>query len=173
MIRRSTVIWSTAAIVVGTGLFLVKHQVQALEDRLTTLNRSITENREAIHVLNAEWSYLNRPERLERLGRKLLGYEPQQSAQLVRMDTLRESLTPVPATPTTATPASATKAKPRKPKRTAAMPKRPNIARAVAAIKKPRATATPESRRKDTAWVASIMAKLGSNPDAPKPGNRQ
>lgn len=162
MIRRSTIIWSTTAILVGTGLFLVKHQVQELEERLTTLNRSITENREAIHVLNAEWSYLNRPERLEKLGRKLLGYEPHESVQLARMETLRKSLAPAPVA----------KIKPRKPrgatgatgKPSAPRPKTPNIAKAAAAIKKPRAEPTPESRRKDTAWVTAVMAKLGSKP---------
>ena len=92
MIRRSTVIWSALAIGVGVGLFFVKHQVQALEDRLVSVNREIAANRETIHVLTAEWSHLTRPDRLEDLGRRLLALEPVTREQTIDISELPERL---------------------------------------------------------------------------------
>jgi len=141
MIRRSTLMWTLAAVAVGAGLFVVKHRVQELEDRLAELNRAIAEDREAIHVLNAEWSYLNRPERLEDLGRRLLGLQPAEAARMVRMDGLDERLSPPPDIKTAAA--------------------RPTVVTADA-IKKPRReTGTAPVRQSDAAWVAALMAKLG------------
>lgn len=92
MIRRSTIIWSALAIGVGTGLFFVKHEVQALEDRLDAVNLEIAQNRETIHVLNAEWSHLTRPERLEDLGQRLLRMEPVTREQTIDITQLRDRL---------------------------------------------------------------------------------
>ena len=71
--RRSTLLWSTLCLAVVIGLFVVKHRVQDLEDRLHALNAEILADRDATQVLEAEWSYLNQPARLEALSRKLLG----------------------------------------------------------------------------------------------------
>ena len=57
-------------------LFVVKSQVQDMEEELVGLNRSITEDRQAIHVLKAEWSYLNEPSRLKNLAERYLGLSP-------------------------------------------------------------------------------------------------
>lgn len=74
--RRSTLMWAVLGIAVVIGLFVVKHRVQALEERLQTLNTEIIANQDAVQVLEAEWSYLNQPARLEALGRRLLGMTP-------------------------------------------------------------------------------------------------
>ncbi|MBT5648081.1 MAG: energy transducer TonB, partial [Rhodospirillaceae bacterium] len=69
--RRSTLLWSALAISVVIGLFAVKHRVQTLEDRLHALNTDIITDRDAIQVMEAEWSYLNQPARLEALSKRL------------------------------------------------------------------------------------------------------
>lgn len=97
MIRRSTVIWSALAIGVGVGLFFVKHEVQALEERLVAVNRDIAEHRETIHVLEAEWSHLTRPERLEDLGQRLLRLEPVAHDQTIDLSELDERLAEIEA----------------------------------------------------------------------------
>ena len=79
--RRSTVLWSVLCIAVVIKLFVVKHRVQDLEDRLRALNAEILSDRDATQVLEAEWSYLNQPARLESLSRKLLGMEPPSAGQ--------------------------------------------------------------------------------------------
>lgn len=79
---RATVFWSVLAALVGFGLFHVKYQVQALEDRLAKLNRGIVHEQEQIHVLHAEWTYLDRPERIEELSKKFLDLAPPKPDQI-------------------------------------------------------------------------------------------
>ena len=87
--RRSTILWSMLCIAVVVGLFVVKHRVQDLEDRLQALNAEILSDRDATQVLEAEWSYLNQPARLEALSRKLLGMEPLSAGQTLTLDEFR------------------------------------------------------------------------------------
>ena len=96
--RRSTLLWSVLAISVVIGLFVVKHRVQALEDRLHALNAEIITDRNAVEVMQAEWSHLNQPARLEALSKRLLGMAAPDSAQIVSMqEFLNHSTTkPVP-----------------------------------------------------------------------------
>jgi len=79
---RATVFWSVLAALVGFGLFHVKYQVQTLEDRLAKVNRAIVREQEQIHVLRAEWSYLDRPERIEQLAQKYLELAPPKASQI-------------------------------------------------------------------------------------------
>ncbi len=81
MIRATTVIWVLLSVVAGVWLLVVKHQVQSLEGELRRVERAIVAEQEAIHVLAAEWSYLNQPARLDGLGRRLIGLAPVTAAQ--------------------------------------------------------------------------------------------
>ena len=72
MIRTSTLVWLGLAIVMGSGLFYLKYEVQDLEQSLVRLNTEVRDNKQALHVLRAEWSYLNQPDRLARLSRRYL-----------------------------------------------------------------------------------------------------
>lgn len=76
MMRMSTLAILLVAVAIGVGLFMVKYRVQDLEDQLVDLNREIARDREAIHVLNAEWSLLNDPGRLKDLSGRYLGMAP-------------------------------------------------------------------------------------------------
>ena len=87
--RRSTLLWLVLCSAVVIGLFIVKHRVQDLEDRLKALNAEILSDRDATQVLEAEWSYLNQPARLEALSRKLLGMEPLSAGQTLTLDEFR------------------------------------------------------------------------------------
>ena len=86
---KSTLLWSALCIAVVIGLFAVKHNVQELEGRLKALNAEILFDRESTQVLEAEWSYLNQPARLEKLGRKLLGMRPASVDQIVTLGDFR------------------------------------------------------------------------------------
>ena len=90
--RRSTFLWSILAMSVVVGLFVVKHRVQTLEDRLQALNAEIITDRDAIQVMQAEWSYLNQPARLEALSKRLLGMNTPESAQRLSMQEFLEKL---------------------------------------------------------------------------------
>lgn len=99
MIQLGTVLWLTFAVTAGVGLFQVKYEVQALEEELTRLHRQILRDQEAIHVLHAEWSYLNEPRRLAELARRHLGMEPVSADRLSSFDALPDPLPLPPVAP--------------------------------------------------------------------------
>ena len=82
MIRMMIVLWTVLAASVGVGLFLLKHEVQTLEEELAQTNRAIRVTQEGIHVLKAEWSFLDDPVRLHRLAARHLGMAPLKPEQV-------------------------------------------------------------------------------------------
>lgn len=83
-----TILWTLLAVGVGVVLFVVKYEVKDLEHRLAGLNTQIHSNQETIHILRAEWSYLNDPVRLRALSEKHLGMKPVTPNQVATLDTL-------------------------------------------------------------------------------------
>jgi cell division protein FtsL len=77
-----------------TGLYHLKQRVQAAERRLASVNQSIVQDRQAIHVLRAEWAYLARPSRLERLAARHLKLEPIKPSQIRAFDELPAQFAP-------------------------------------------------------------------------------
>ena len=90
--RRSMTLWLLLATCAGIMLFLVKHEVQDREDRLNALHSEILADQEAIQVLNAEWSYLNRPDRLEHLIHAFSERPPARHLQMTSIDMLPQHL---------------------------------------------------------------------------------
>ena len=90
--RRSMTLWLLLATCAGISLFLIKHEVQEREDRLNALHQEILADQEAIQVLNAEWSYLNRPDRLEHLIREFSEHHIANRLQLTSLDMLPQLL---------------------------------------------------------------------------------
>lgn len=86
MIRPAMVVIVLLAASLGVTLFVVKYQVQDLENELVQLNREVTDDRQAIHVLKAEWSHLNEPARLRLLAERYLGLEAVQAKQVGTAD---------------------------------------------------------------------------------------
>lgn len=74
--------------VISVGLVAVKTRVQDMETRLSTLQREIKTDRDAIRVLKAEWSHLNDPSRLKRLAETYLKLSPVKSAQIASVNAL-------------------------------------------------------------------------------------
>jgi cell division protein FtsL len=86
MIKSVTMLWLVLAVAVSGALFRVSYRVQHLEHHLASVNKQIGDQEEAIRVLQAEWSYLNDPSRLEALARKHLPMEPTKPSQIVTLD---------------------------------------------------------------------------------------
>jgi hypothetical protein len=63
-------------------MFGVKYQVQALEDELARTRRATIAEEHEIHVLDAEWAYLTRPETLEGMNRQFMSLAPISTKQL-------------------------------------------------------------------------------------------
>ncbi len=78
-------IWVLAAALAAFGLFHVKHEISAIEEELADVRRSIMVRREAIHILEAEWSYLNQPSRIAELARRHLNLAPMTPEQVLGM----------------------------------------------------------------------------------------
>ena len=72
------------------GIYQVKYETRALDERIAALHTEIEDERDALAVARAEWSLLNRPERIERLAKKYLELAPVQPAQLVILDEVTE-----------------------------------------------------------------------------------
>ena len=71
-------------------IYQVKYEARGLDEEIAGLSKKIEAERDAIAVLRAEWSLLNRPERIERLAEKYLKLNPAQPRQLVTLDTLSD-----------------------------------------------------------------------------------
>jgi len=90
MIRISSLVWLVVLALLGVGLFQVKYAVQAKERELKSVYRQITADRDAIRVLEAEWSYLNDPERLADLARRHTDLSPTMAGQIVTFAGLQD-----------------------------------------------------------------------------------
>lgn len=68
---------------IALSLFVVENEVEDMRKDLAEIERQIVADKEAIHVLKAEWAYLTRPQRIAELSSKYLDLEPVQSEQFV------------------------------------------------------------------------------------------
>jgi len=81
-------IWVFIIAGISLALFQVEQKVQQREEELAQLNQQILKNQEALHVLKAEWSYLNQPSRLEGLNDKFLSLAPVTGWQIAKISDL-------------------------------------------------------------------------------------
>ena len=73
---------AVALAVIAVVIYQVKYETRGLEQRVSRLQLTISQERDAIGILRAEWSHLNRPARLEQLARKHLGMRPLDATQV-------------------------------------------------------------------------------------------
>jgi cell division protein FtsL len=86
--------WLVAGSVTALILFQIKQEVRVLEEEIAGAQSAILENQEAVHVLEAEWSYLNSPARIATLAERHLGLAPIPGERVVGFDDL-----PLPGAP--------------------------------------------------------------------------
>lgn len=68
--------WILAGSATALTLFQIKQEVLELEHDIKSVHREILRDQEAIHVLEAEWSYLNNPARIAALAERHLNLAP-------------------------------------------------------------------------------------------------
>lgn len=76
-------LWVTLTFLLGSGILVMKNQVQDLEDQLIGINKNIQEDIKTIHILKAEWSHLNSPKRLRQLAEKHISLNPIRAEQII------------------------------------------------------------------------------------------
>lgn len=82
MIKPINIMWLIILFCSAYGVFQVKYRVADLRKDLAEINRQLEQERDAIHVLKAEWSYLNQPDRLRNLAQRHLKLEALTVAQI-------------------------------------------------------------------------------------------
>jgi cell division protein FtsL len=86
--------WLIAGSVTALTLFQIKQEVRSLEREIADSQREILHDQEAVHILEAEWSYLNSPARLATLAERHLGLGPIPAERVIGFDDL-----PLPGVP--------------------------------------------------------------------------
>ena len=92
MKRVTRLVWPLLFAGLVFGLYNLKAQVEEREKELARIQHAIEDEREAIQVLRAEWSYLNQPERLRRLAAAKLDLQPAQQRQMSSFERLGQRL---------------------------------------------------------------------------------
>jgi hypothetical protein len=84
MSRKMTGILCVSFTVAALGLLNAKYQVKGQKMELDLAIKHLTRERAQIHILEAEWAYLNRPENLSTLVRQHLpNFSPVRPSQVL------------------------------------------------------------------------------------------
>lgn len=83
MNRLTTTLVLLLIVASGVGLYQLKYKTRQLQKEVTALDRQLAADREAIRVLEAEWTYLTRPERVAALASRYLALEPTSGLQVL------------------------------------------------------------------------------------------
>jgi len=81
-------LWIVVIVVAAFGLYRVKYEVQSIRAQIKEATLELAQERESLHVVAAEWAYLNRPERLQQLSSKYLNTEQLTVAQVAEVEAI-------------------------------------------------------------------------------------
>ncbi len=87
MLRFFNICLSLALVVLAYVIYEVKYDTRSLDVDIASLSKDIEAERDSVAVLRAEWSLLNRPERIERLAEKYLDLAPPRPQQMLALET--------------------------------------------------------------------------------------
>ena len=91
MMRWLQVVCVIAAVGAAVFVFQVKYRAEAVAERATELQRQIDREVETTSLLEAEWSLLNQPARVQEVvdrHTELLGLQPLDPAQITKLENL-------------------------------------------------------------------------------------
>ena len=96
MLRLFNALLVLTALVSAFVLYSLEHRMRATERQIARTKAEIIEEREAIKLLDAEWSNLTQPARLQALAESQLGLKPLNVDQVV---TEQELIARIPSEP--------------------------------------------------------------------------
>ena len=91
MLRFVNICLVLALVALAYVIYEGKYKARALDEDISGLRKDIETEQDAVAVLRAEWSLLNRPERIERVAAKYLKLAPARPQQLVTLDTVSDN----------------------------------------------------------------------------------
>jgi hypothetical protein len=86
MIKINTVIYFSLIFVIISAVYLVENKVQSLRSQINKQVFEIKQFKQDTHVLMAEWSYLNNPERLRKLASQRITVDSPKPVQITDVD---------------------------------------------------------------------------------------
>ena len=72
----------------GVGTYVVEQMILEREQKIATLKAKIKEEQDRITVLEADWSYLTRPSRIQSLSKEMLSFAPIEPQRILTLDML-------------------------------------------------------------------------------------
>ncbi|MFN7185674.1 MAG: hypothetical protein ACK5WQ_06620 [Alphaproteobacteria bacterium] len=93
-LRMTMLVYMAVISIAAFGVYLVKYTVQDMQREVAALDKELQQERELLHLLKAEWAYLNRPERLERLASRHLQMVPLEATTLPAVRAIPASYPP-------------------------------------------------------------------------------
>lgn len=85
-----------AVLISGFLLYSLEHATRGLERQIAGLERRISDSKENIKLLSAEWSSLTRPDRLQRLAEDHLHLQSIKAQQMVGSNDIGQLVPPEP-----------------------------------------------------------------------------
>ncbi len=86
--RAINLVWIGLVMSVAIALFVLKYEVQSLEDSLAVKREEIVEHQRSIQVLEAEWTFLTDPNRLRSLSAEHLDLAPVIPTRIVDIEAI-------------------------------------------------------------------------------------
>lgn len=86
MIRTVSVLALALLVASSFGLYKLKYQVQRLDHEARGLQTSIAKERQSIQLLQADWTYLNQPQRIQQLAERFLQMKAVEPSQLASIE---------------------------------------------------------------------------------------
>ena len=87
---RAFVLGTILIVFVGVSTYWIKSRAYEMQEYLAELEASIETEKDRIMVLETDWSYLTRPDRIQRLSEEMLSFTPVEPQRILDLDRLRD-----------------------------------------------------------------------------------
>jgi cell division protein FtsL len=96
-LRMAGLVATVAMVVSAVGLYQFKHEAQDRRSNIARLRTEIAAQRTAVDLLQAELTFLNRPERIQALAERFLNLQPATMEQVVAVGDIAIREDPAPS----------------------------------------------------------------------------
>ncbi len=87
-LNRIAILGLVLVTIAGVATYKIKTDVIDLEQQLRQIKAEINDEKDRITVLDADWSYLTRPARIQQLSKEMLAFAPVDPQRILSLDML-------------------------------------------------------------------------------------